>query len=74
MCPNYSSTFNAFRRLERDGMEVLFQEMKEINYMKITLSIEKLIIEIILLPKGQAILQMIFREIYICVRREMLSD
>lgn len=55
-------------------MEVLFQEMKEINYMKITLSIEKLIIEIILLPKGQAILQMIFREIYICVRREMLSD
>lgn len=42
--------------------------------MKITLSIEKLIIEIILLPRGKAILQRIIREIYICVRREMLSD
>lgn len=42
--------------------------------MKITLSIEKLIIEIVLLPRGQAILQRIFRDIYICVRREMLSD
>lgn len=52
----------------------MFQEMREINYMKITLSIEKLIIEIILLPRGKAILQRILREIYICVRREMLSD
>lgn len=38
----------------------------------ITLFIEKLIIEIILLPRRQAILQRIFREIYVCVKREML--
>lgn len=42
--------------------------------MKITLFIKKLIMEIILLPRGQAILQRIFGEIYICVRREMPSD
>lgn len=41
------SPFDVFRRLERDGREILFQETKEISYMKITLSIEKLMIEII---------------------------
>lgn len=35
--------FDRFRSLERDGREVLFQEMKEVSYTKITLSIEKLI-------------------------------